>query len=397
MPIPIGIFTVLLFLPLPPATITTTIVIVGIYVIWSVVYTIVDVPYWGLASSMTSDTHLRGSMLKGARIACTLGAGLITIIVPSLSGAWIADFTDSAGNIVSGLEQAAAQSLRSNYIWLAALIVIAAIPTFYIGFKYTRERFYSNDKPASLKHNLGLLFKNKPLLIIIASGVLGAAKGLYMYSGIYLAQYNLSNVNFMGMQGVALFTVITFAVVPGGLLASVLTPYFTRKMGKKNTFIWSHILGAVMLFIMFFVGWDAPWKLIVCLICLVIVGIPQGFSNIITYAMIADSIDYLEWKTGERGEGICFAMQTFINKVGMAVGAAVACFGLGWAAISASDISSVTQDGKNTLFVVSVLIPAISMLLCAIPFFFYKFNEKDQAEAVRETAERKLNKAELAK
>ncbi|MBR2059886.1 MAG: MFS transporter, partial [Fibrobacter sp.] len=29
-----------------------------------------------------------------------------------------------------------------------------------------------------------------------------------------------------------------------------------------------------------------------------------------TYAMIGDTVDYLEWKTGERGEGICFAMQT---------------------------------------------------------------------------------------
>jgi Na+/melibiose symporter-like transporter len=29
----------------------------------------------------------------------------------------------------------------------------------------------------------------------------------------------------------------------------------------------------------------------------------------------------LELKTGERAEGICFAMQTFINKIGMAIGA----------------------------------------------------------------------------
>jgi len=328
-----------------------------------------------------------------ARIACTLGGGLITVVVPNLSGVWIKDFTDSSGNIISGFEQAAAQSLRNNYFWMALIIVIVAIPTFYIGFKYTKERFYTDSKPASLKHNLGLLFKNRPLMLIIISGVLGSAKGLYLYSGIYLAQYNLSNVSFLGMQGVSLFTVITFAVVPGGLLATVLTPYFTRKMGKKNTFIWSHIMGGIVLFVMFFVGWDAPWKLVFCLVCLIIVGIPQGFSNIITYAMIADSIDYLEWKTGERGEGICFAMQTLINKLGMAIGAAVACFGLGWAHISASDINSVTQDGRNTLFLVSILIPAVSMILCAIPFFFYKFNEKDQAAAVTETAERKLNAA----
>ena len=41
---------------------------------------------------------------------------------------------------------------------------------------------------------------------------------------------------------------------------------------------------------------------------------PQGINNVITYALIGDTVEYLEWKTGERAEGICFSMQTFINK-----------------------------------------------------------------------------------
>ncbi|MGI6701066.1 MAG: MFS transporter [Christensenellales bacterium] len=393
-PIPIALITVLIFLPLTPQSIMSTVIVTTLYVIWSVVYTIVDVPYWGLASSMTSDTLQRGTMLTFARIACTVGGGLIAVVVPNLSSMWIKGFTDSEGNIIAGMEGDAAAALRQNYVWLALVVVLIATPTFFIGFKYTKERFYSDDKPASFLHNLGLLFKNKPLLIIIISGVLGSAKMLYIYSGIYFAQYNLANIEFMGMEGIGLFTLITFSQAPGGFLASVITPYCSKKFGKKKTFIWSHIAGAVMLFIMFMVGWDQPWKLMFNLIGLVLVGIPGGFANIMTYAMIADSIDYLEYKTGERGEGICFAMQTFINKISMAAGAAVTCFGLGWAHISASDISTVTRQGQNVLFTVTVLIPAISMLLTAIPLFFYKFNEKEQAEAVKITAARKAKLSE---
>ena len=55
------------------------------------------------------------------------------------------------------------------------------------------------------------------------------------------------------------------------------------------------------MFAMYFIGYDAPWKLVVCAIGLVLLGIPQGVNNIITYAMIGDTVDYLEWKTGERG------------------------------------------------------------------------------------------------
>lgn len=388
-PVPIAIFTVLVFLPLPPATSATVATATVIYVLWSIVYTIVDVPYWGLASSMTSDTHIRGSMLMVARLACTVGGGLIALIVPALTNSWLKGFTDAENNIIPGLESAAAAAIRSNYIWLAAVIAVVSIPTFLIGFKNSKERFYSDTKPASLGHNLKLVLKNKPLMLIILSGVLGAARTLYVASGIYFANYNLSSVSFMGMQGIGLFTVITFAVVPGGLIASLLTPYCSRRFGKRNTYIVSHLIGAAVMFIMYFVGWDATWKLAVNLVGLVFLGVPSGFSNIISYAMIADSIDYLEWKTGERGEGICFAMQTFINKMGLTAGAAVTCFGLGWAKISASDITTVTKPGLDILFLVSVLIPAVSMLLSTIPLFFHKFDEKEQARVVKITAERK--------
>ena len=42
----------------------------------------------------------------------------------------------------------------------------------------------------------------------------------------------------------------------------------------------------------------------VAAICLILIGIPQGISNIMTYAMIGDTVDYLEWKTGERGAAL---------------------------------------------------------------------------------------------
>jgi|AGTN01.1.fsa_nt_gi sugar (Glycoside-Pentoside-Hexuronide) transporter len=391
-PVPIAIMTTLVFLPLPVSVSSTIATATIIYVVWSLTYTIVDVPYWGLASSMSSNTNVRANMLTVARIACTLGGGLIAIIVPSLSSSWIKPFLDASGNIAPGSELAAANALRHNYVWLALITGVVAVPTFIIGFLNSRERFYNAEKPKSLMHNLGLIFKNKPLVLIIISGVLGAGKMLYMYSGLYFAQYNLgfTHTSFLGMEGAALFTIITFAIVPGGLVASVLTPYCSRRFGKKNTYIYSHIFGAAALFMMYFVGWDAPWKLIVNLIGLIITGIPGGFGNIITYAMIADSIDYLEWKTGERGEGVCFAMQTFINKIGMAAGAAITCFGLGWAGIKADDMTSVTKGGLDTLFLVSVLIPAVSMLLSALPLFFYKFDEKEQARVVKIIEERKL-------
>ena len=127
----------------------------------------------------------------------------------------------------------------------------------------------------------------------------------------------------------------------------------------------------------------------VLIAALVIAGIPSGFGNILTYAMIGDTVEYLELKTGERAEGICFAMQTFINKIGMAVGAFVGVLAYYMAGITPNDTASVTAGGKDTMWIMLVGLAALSFFLTIIPLFFYKFNEKEQQEAVAEITRRK--------
>ena len=257
---------------------------------------------------------------------------------------------------------------------------------FFYGFKHTKERYTSTETPPSLGHNLKLLFKNKQLLLIVLSGVLGGARMVYTYTGgLYFAKYVLKQEGW--------YSLITLLVVPGGLVASILVPWMTKKFTKKWAYIYVHILGAVVMFAMYFIGYDAPWKLIVCAIGLVLLGIPQGVNNIITYAMIGDTVDYLEWKTGERAEGICFAMQTLINKVGMAVGAFIGVFSYSWAGINPAQSIAITPEGETILWNVLVLSGAISMVGTIIPMLFYKITEDKQREMVKEVEERKAKAA----
>jgi Na+/melibiose symporter and related transporters len=86
MPVPIAFMTAMCFLPFFPTTKTGFWIVAVVYVTWSVAYTIVDVPYWGLSTAMTNDTTKRGNMLTIARLCCTAGAGLVTIFIPVLTG-----------------------------------------------------------------------------------------------------------------------------------------------------------------------------------------------------------------------------------------------------------------------------------------------------------------------
>lgn len=441
MAIPIGVMTILCFLPVFKADLGSFIGVAIIYVIWSVVYTVADVPYWALSTAMTNDTTKRGNMLTIARLICTLGAGIVTVFVPVITSAVTADFKYDAFAIKSpagqvllgeaarpfldvstnflGQETVAlkdglaeqgwkslegllnpafatqnAETLRWTYFIVAVVLVVVAMPLFFIGFKYTKERCGTvednGQKPPSLGHNLKLLFKNKELMLIVISGILGSARMVYTYTGgLYFCKYALANES--------AYSVLTLLVIPGGLVASVLCPWLTKKFSKKWTFIGSHIIGAVAMLIMFFM-WDfnigafRAGGLIVSIICMIFIGIPQGVSNVMTYAMIGDTVEYLEWKTGERAEGICFAMQTLINKIGMAVGAFIGVLAYGMAGISPTNPEgSMTTEGLNKLWLMLVLSGVISFAACVIPIFFYTLTEKRQRELVAEINARKAH------
>lgn len=469
MALPIAGMTILCFLPVYGSDWGSFAAISIVYIIWGMVYTVADVPYWGLSTAMSNDTYRRGNLLTIARLLCTAGAGLVTIIVPQITSNMTADaaeqvkayqtlitaihqsgfnLDENALSSLGSIQAYVAQLINSNqgagvasilaalagvtalknplytgaivtgadlqnaidatrgdmqnelswiYFVIAIVCVVVAVPLFYLGFKNTRERNQTMEKPPSLKHNLQLLFKNKPLMLIVISGVLGAARMVFTYTGgLYFAKYVLADVNFLGMQGEGLYTLITLAVVPGGLVASLMVPYLTKKIGKKQSYIWSHIVGGIALLIAFIIGmaidkgnYTSTATLVIAFIALVIAGVPSGLSNIVSYAMIGDTVEYLELKTGERAEGICFAMQTFINKIGMAVGAFIGVLGYYMAGVTANNPGALDSDGKDVMWIMLMLVAAISFIAAAIPIFFYKFNEKEQVEAAAEIKRRK--------
>ena len=386
-PIPIAIFTVLLFTSIPGISESGKLAYsTVIYLCWGIAYTSVDVPYWGLASSMTSDTDKRNTMLTVARLFCTIGSGLVSVVIPIITGTFN--------------ENTTRETMQIAYLIIAIVSVLLAVPPFFIGFKNTKERCYDDENKTSLGHNVKLLFKNYPILLMIAIGVVGSLRTIYMTTALYYAQVNLGNT--------ALASIMFLLVVPGGLAATLMTPFLSKKFGKRNVFLVSHLIGGVLLVLLYFIGLPSDGTSIAAQIAfyiiIILAGIPSGFSNIMTYSMIGDSIDYLEDKTGERAEGICFSMQTFISKIGMALTAFVTLLVLGASgyAVVASGASIVDDAGnvipeiantlatvKKNIWMVTTLACGLSMAACAIPLFFYNFTEKKQADAVARVAARK--------
>ena len=114
--------------------------------------------------------------------------------------------------------------------------------------------------------------------------------------------------------------------------------------------------------------------------------------------MIAETVDYMEWKTGERGEGMSFSLLTFISKLTGSLSSAIAT-----AIIPIIGLQEVGQDmvlneasGINTRFWLWALItaiPAVLGLIQLIPYHFYDLEGEKLQTIQREIKERREENA----
>ena len=116
---------------------------------------------------------------------------------------------------------------------------------------------------------------------------------------------------------------------------------------------------------------------------MLISSIPLGVINVVSGAMVCDCLDYMEWKTGHRDTALGSACQSFVNKLGNAFAtvAIIAMYmivnidinklnaGSGEAIVNIA--RNLTTSQNFAMFSLVTIVPGISLLLTAIPLFFY--------------------------
>lgn len=123
----------------------------------------------------------------------------------------------------------------------------------------------------------------------------------------------------------------------------------------------------------------------------------QTVNNVIPTEMIGDTVDYMEWKTGKRNEGISFSVLTFVGKLtgslSTSIGTALLpIIGLTFTKNSAGE--SVAVKGEHTdlwIWALFVLIPKLLGLLTLIPYIFYDLNGEKLKQIRSELKEKRNN------
>ena len=382
-PIPIAITTILLFWAPGFASSGAKIAYAAVtYILWGVMFTIQDVPFWGLSAVITPNEQERTSFLSTARLGSTFGGILPSLLIPVLRNSTL--------------------GLKNGYLVGAVIFALLGAALSSLAFFNTKERVEQSEKTPSLKESVQMVAKNKLLLIVIMAAVLGSTMVIANISADYISNYLiLQNGNNGFVPKGTVLTTLTVAIGVGMVPAMAVFPLLRKKFSLKQIYIGSSLFGVIahLACYLIFVGNVEHVNLYLLWVCLFFMGFPLGIYNVITYALIADSVDYIEWKTGKRSEGVCFAFQTFLSKVTAGIAGVATGLVLDKGGYIEPDPTQLDAMGKQILatqspdtlkwllFMVTVL-PAIGFALTMIPMFFNDYTGKRKEKIQQELNER---------
>lgn len=399
-PIPVAILTLALFYA-PNISNTGKMIYAGItYVAWGMIYTASDVPFWSLPNIMTPNADERGSIISKARTSNGVGSAIPMAIFMAL------------GFVLPRFNLAGTELEKTKYIIMALVSSIIGNILFVRVYFKSRERVIIPDPPKKEKgqaSSLKLILTCKPLMLTALMGILSAARYMYQAGAVHVARYSFyigkditgltpaqleealqSNISTVS----TVFSVCSAVGMMGAMLA--VTPLI-KKFSYKQIIIATSLIGSASSLAMWFIGYDHFWA---CVPCLILSTIPCGAINVCAFAMIGDCLDYMEWKTGRRLTGMGSAIQSFVTKFGNAISTSfiilmyiivdldVASFS---AKVTANPLD-MSHSVRNGMFSVVSLIPAISLLVCIVPMFFYNITGEFKEKMERELAEQRKAK-----
>lgn len=369
-PIPLAIFTILTFSAPQLGDTMKLVYAYATYLLWGTIYSACDVPYWGLSAAMTADTQKRAKLISITRILTMLGIAAVYVGLPQILPLF-SQMGYSPDVIKTATPELQSAMNRQGYFWIAVIFALVGCGLLTLAFFRTRERAAQNAEKVKLRDNIRLVAKNKPLLLLLLSGLLGATMNTAGFAGMFFAKYNLGDEGQLTyLAGVNIIAMV---------VAMALLPFLTKRFSKKNIYIAGNIFGAVVSLAFYLIGYANTG---LNYVAYVLIGLSSGIFTVLQTALIGDTVDYLQWKSGKRAEGICFAGQTFITKVTAGISNYAVFMVMAATGFKANEIA--TPAVKEGIFMTITLLPAIGCALSIIPLFFYKFTEKQQKKAVEE-------------
>lgn len=370
VPIPLAITTILLFsgpviLGDTRATVIKIIYMYISYLLWEFFYTIGDVPFWGMSAAISPNPNDRTRAITSARF--------ISGIVGGLAGPLLSVLIDLSNNQVIGWD------LKQVFCFMGILSGVGGMALFSLAGIFTRERVVQSAEEPGLFASFKYLGSNKPLALIIVANLLNTLSRVASVFGNY---YYITVLGYASLSFLAGLPGIIF-----GFIAYAFIPKLRKRFNCKQIIFLNAFVRVAVIAVAFLLGMNNYMNPAIIIPILAVQGIfvsiTDSINMVIPTEMIGDTVDYMEWKTGKRNEGMSFAVLTFVSKfsssVSLSIGTAILPL-IGITIVSGNIIKG--GNGINTdfwLWAFYTIIPAALGLLQLIPYIFYDLvGEKQQ-------------------
>ncbi|HZH61160.1 MAG TPA: MFS transporter [Metabacillus sp.] len=346
--IPFAVSAVLLFMVPNGSTTWQVIYIAVTYNVVCLVYTGLNVPYGTLNSLMTQDQYQR-SVLNVFRMSFTM----IGILI-------VSNLTLPLANFFGGDQ--------SGWVYTFLLFGTIGSILFFITFKTTKERVKPSvetekNTKVPLKESLKTLSKNKYWGLVTTFIIFTFIwNSLNAGSLVYFAQYILESPVLVGLIS-TVFTVFT-------LIGMVVVAPITKRFGKRNAVM----VGIIITLIGYLIMLIDPTNITILIVSAIIRGIGKAPINGSMFALLADTIEYGEWKTGIRNEGMVYSGGSMGIKIGNGLGTAI----IGWVLAFGGYIGGQADQAQSALLSISSLFIYIPMGISVILFILLAFYDLDK-------------------
>ena len=324
------------------------------HMIFRTAYTVASVPYSSLAAALTHNSQERGTM-AGVRMMAAMTGGVVT-------ASTMLELANYFGN----------GDLRAGFVQVAIVYGLLSSAMMVVIFLTTSEEI-TLAKPRNLtsRQTLSFLRRNAAFWILCGAslvGVIGSAiggKSIVYYINYYAGHPDrVSEVMSIGILGAGIG-------IPLWTLAA-------RHLSKR----WVWVIGASgavsLNLALFFFDVKAVTTLSALAFCN---GIMGGAVAVMFWSMLPDTVEYGQWRSGVRDDGIVFGLSQLISKAGSGLG--VGMIGLLLSAIGYTAGVDQSADTLQGIRASAFLIPAAASALSALVILTYPLDTKLHSRIVR--------------
>ncbi len=324
------------------------------YVLWGMTNTLADIPFWSMIPSFASEEKDRNLVSTIARTFSGIGQGVISIFTALAVAAF-------SGAQNSELNKMSAENLSVGFgkwsILAAVLLVVFAL----ISVGSTKERrIVVNEEKFSFKEAISTIKKNDQLLTFMLFAMISNA-GFYMTSGI-------SSYYFDAVAGdLKLQSTFNMMGTVGSVLSLLVIPVCSKFMTNRSTYKLSLGLAAAGYAGMAIIGYLFDGNVYGLGACFMVTSLGTGSMFVNQTVMLADIVDYGEYKLGKRNQSLTFSMKGFLQKMAYTVQAIIMYSAFSLTGFD-GNLTQQTDAAKGAISFLMFIVPPVMMILSFIIF-----------------------------